>query len=395
MTLAVPDGWQVSTFASMAEIPKDGWDSCVGPDEALLRHSHLLALERSGVVAPANGFTPCHVVLHDQTGQIVAAAPAYLKTHGRGELGIDLGFAMAHARSVGPYYPKLQVEVPLIPFRGRRLLFHPQVPEAVAIPALLAALKTVASQRGASSVHIGYMTHHEAQLAGQAGFAGTETSTFVWRPADETSFDGFLARMNQRGRSEIRRQRRRVAEAGLRFRYFRGADLTPEMGAAFFNFYKENFDRHSTQVWLNADYFRQIFETMANWIELSVSYLDDQWVGAVFSFAASDKAYVQYWGQAGEVRFLHFEQVIYRGIERAYVTGLDYLDFGPTGSHKAERGLIAEAIYHATWFVNESFSEVAVAAYGQKTKIAIAERAAEILRLPFVNRLGDLPEHDV
>ncbi len=374
---------QASIHKCISDIAADEWDLCVGNHDPLLRHSHLLALERSGIAVPENGFTPCHVVLRDERGQIFAAAPAYLKTHSKGELGVDLGMPMAYARSVGPYYPKLQVEVPMMPFRGQRLLVNPQVSEIDAIPPLLFALKDAAAANGASCVQISYMTKREADLAHQCGYVSTETNTFVWRPAEDTSFDEFLARMGSRSRSEIRRHRRRVAEAGLRFVYLRKEALTLETASHFFELYKENFDRHGSQMWLNREYFFQVFETMSECVELCVSYEGDRLVAAVFTMVSEEKAYTQYWGQIANIRFLHFEQVIYRGMERAFVTGLNALDFGPTGAHKAERGLQPEAVYHAAWFKDPKFTDIVNAGFDQKTKSANLERLAEIERLPF------------
>ena len=378
-------GWKTTVCRSITEVSAAEWDICVGIDEPLVRHSHLKALEQSGIAAPENGFSPCHIIMRDASGQLVAAAPAYLKTHSKGELGVDLGLAFAHGRAVGAYYPKLQVEVPMMPFGGRRLLVHPDVEQRAAMMALLSCLKKIAADVGASSVQIGYMTELEANFAREAGYATTETNTFAWRPADETCFKGFLARMNAPARSELRRHRRRVAEAGLRFRYFRGAAVTRDKAVSFFELYKENFDRHKTPMWLNQNYFLQVFDTMKDYVELCVSGVGERWVGAVFSIVAPNKAYTQYWGQADNIRFLHFEQVMYRGMERAYVIGLDFLDFGPTGAHKAERGLKAEPVYHAAWFRDQSFAEVAVAGFQQKTKAALADRAAEHARLPFLN----------
>ena len=98
-------GWKTTVCRSTTEVSAAEWDICVGSDEPLVRHSHLQALEQSGIAAPENGFSPCHIIMRDASGQLVAAAPAYLKTHSKGELGVDLGLAFAHARAVGAYFP--------------------------------------------------------------------------------------------------------------------------------------------------------------------------------------------------------------------------------------------------------------------------------------------------
>lgn len=338
------EGWRVSVYQSIADIAQREWDLCAGSDEALLSHLHLQALEASGIVAPSNGYSPCHVVLRDSNLRMVAAAPTYRKMHSKGELGIDLGLSLAHARSVGPYYPKLQVEIPMMSFQGRRLLTHPDVDREQAISALLAALKNLAIESDASSLQLGYITPEEAVFASAAGFIVSSSNTYVWRIANETSFEGFLDSMISRRRSEILAERHSVAQKNLRFHLYRGDKISTDLAAPFFQLYQENFQRHRT----------------------------------------ASKSYAQYWGPSESVPFLHFEQAIYRTIERAYAKGLLALDFGPIGTHKAKRGLRAEAVQHAVWFTNESFDEVAVHAFAQKSRAAETERLIGLERLPFV-----------
>jgi uncharacterized protein len=375
--------WRVSVYQSIAEIAQHEWDICAGSDEALLSHRHLQALEASGIAARNNGFDPCHVVLRDSNHRMVAAAPTYRKMHSKGELGIDLGLSLAHTRSVGPYYPKLQVEIPMMSFQGRRLLTHPDVDREQAISALLAALKNLASESGASSLQLGYIAPEEAAFASAAGFIVSSSNTYVWRFANETSFEGFLNSMISRRRSEILAERRSVAGGNLSFHVYRGDTIRTDLVAPFFELYQENFQRHRTLPWLNKEYFFSVFESLPDNVELSVSMDGDRWIGAVMSFLTASKAYVQYWGQSESVPFLHFEQVIYRTIERAYENGLLVLDFGPLGTHKAKRGLRAEAVHHAVWFANQSFDEVAALAFTQKSRAAETERLVSLERLPF------------
>ena len=92
---------RAASHATMATIPAADWDGCAGGEDPLLWHRHLLALETTGVATAATGFVPRPVVLQDDHGRIVAAAPAWLKSHSTAELGVDLGLAMAHERLWG------------------------------------------------------------------------------------------------------------------------------------------------------------------------------------------------------------------------------------------------------------------------------------------------------
>jgi predicted N-acyltransferase len=376
--------WTVSVSSSISEVPAKEWDTCAGKDDPLVFHRHLLALETSGIAAPENGFSPCHIVLRDLNGKIIAVAPTYLKTHSRGELGVDLGLELAHKRAIGAYYPKLQVEVPMAPFAGDRLLVHPDADRSSAIRALSDALKTLADEKGASSVQISYMRQDRdiGDLAAQ-DYTKTETNYYLWQAEGDRTFEDFLVRMKSVNRSKIRWERQKIAARHLRFEYLSGESLDKDIVLSFFERYKDNFDRHKTDYWLNKRYFEEVFDEMAGSIDLLTSFDQDKLNGVNFSLFAGRSGYSLYWGQSNAVPFLHFEQTYYRGIERALERGLHRLDFGPTGAHKAERGLRAVPAYHALWFRNRDFREVCELSCQHKMEAADFERRSEVARLPF------------
>ena len=90
--------------------------------DPFLSHAFLSALEDSGSVGPGTGWTPAPILVEDDAAHLVAAAPAYLKSHSQGEYVFDHGWADAWERAGGQYYPKLQVAVPFTPVPGPRLL---------------------------------------------------------------------------------------------------------------------------------------------------------------------------------------------------------------------------------------------------------------------------------
>ena len=57
---------------------------------------------------------------------LVAAAPAYRKTHSWGEFVFDFSWAQAYERHGLRYYPKLLCAVPFSPINSARLLLRPQ-----------------------------------------------------------------------------------------------------------------------------------------------------------------------------------------------------------------------------------------------------------------------------
>ena len=90
-----------------------------------ISHAFLSALEESGSATKRTGWAGGHVLVEDEDGELLACAPAYLKSHSQGEYVFDHGWADAYARAGGEYYPKLQVSVPFTPVTGPRLLVRP------------------------------------------------------------------------------------------------------------------------------------------------------------------------------------------------------------------------------------------------------------------------------
>ncbi len=101
------------TVTCVSEIDPEAWDACAGTTNPFVRHSFLKTLEDSGSVGENTGWTPMHVVLETENGEIIGCAPTYVKSHSQGEYVFDHGWAEAFVRAGGSYYPKLQVAVPL------------------------------------------------------------------------------------------------------------------------------------------------------------------------------------------------------------------------------------------------------------------------------------------
>ena len=142
--------------------------SALGVDPAcpFVSHAFLEALERSGCVGARTGWAPAHVLVEDGAGTLLACAPAYLKTHSQGEYVFDFAWADAYERAGGRYYPKVQVSVPFTPATGPRLLVRPGERVEEARRTLVAGLKTLRAQAGASSVHLTFLPRADWERLG-------------------------------------------------------------------------------------------------------------------------------------------------------------------------------------------------------------------------------------
>jgi predicted N-acyltransferase len=169
----------------VAAIDPRAWDQLAGSDP-FLSHAFLSALEDSGSVGPGTGWSPTPIMIEDETGALLAATPAYLKTHSQGEYVFDHGWADAYERAGGQYYPKLQIAVPFTPVPGRRLLGHFS-------QQLLAAAEAVTVQNGLSSAHITFIDDAGAAECERRGWLIRHGIQYHWLNRGYTDFDDYLA----------------------------------------------------------------------------------------------------------------------------------------------------------------------------------------------------------
>src|SRR5262245_58449466 len=123
--------YELSTHASIREIGKAAWTALLGDAAPPFLHFEWLdALERTGCVAPERGWAPVHLGLR-RGGELVAAAPSYVKGNSEGEFVFDHSWARFCQAELGvDYFPKLIVAVPFTPATGPRLLVAPGEPRA-------------------------------------------------------------------------------------------------------------------------------------------------------------------------------------------------------------------------------------------------------------------------
>lgn len=375
--------WNAIFLTSIDDIPEEDWNSCASISDPYIRHQHLNALEKSGVISSETGFKPQHVAICDDSGSVIAVAPVYLKSHSHGELGVDLGLGMAHERAVGPYYPKLQIEVPFTPITGSRLLVKPGIDRIAACAELCSALKERAKEIGASSIQISYMSDEDKNFMGQFDFLLTEGNAYIWKSGGVKSFDEFLSKMKSSKRSKILSERRKAVANGLTFKTLSGEQINSKLAPVFFDLYKSTFERNETAPWLNVKYFELLFENMKEYLEVTLALQKEALVAVQLDMVTPKIRYAQHWGHTGNIPFLLFEMSIYQTIEHAIVANQKMINSGTTGLHKTERGFGIEPTHHALWFADSNFTDIAKIGLRRKQDAANFERKSEMARQPF------------
>jgi len=321
-----------------------------------ITHAFLKALEDSDSVGGQSGWTPTHVLVEDQQGRLLAAAPTYLKTHSMGEYVFDYGWADAYHRAGLEYYPKVQVSVPFTPATGRRLLVSPDGGEQ-ALQALILGLRSWRAKIDASSLHITFPTKSEWDALGRNGFLQRTGQQFHFINKAYGDFDGFLADLNSRKRKMIKRERKdALAENGIEIELLTGADITEAHWDAFFDFYQDTGSRKWGHPYLTREFFSAIGETMRDHVLLVMAKRRKRYIAGAINFIGKDALYGRNWGCIEEHPFLHFEVCYYQAIEYAITHGLARVEAGAQGEHKLARGYVAVPTYSAHDIADKRFA---------------------------------------
>lgn len=336
------------------------WDRLSGGDP-FLSHAFLSALEDSGSVGEGTGWTPVPVVIEHEH-EILAAAPAYLKSHSQGEYVFDHGWADAWQRAGGAYYPKLQVAVPFTPVPGPRLLGNrPQQ--------LLGALETITVQNGLSSAHITFIDKDGAAECERRGWLVRHGMQYHWLNRGYSSFDDFLGALSSRKRKDIRKERKAAAD-GLEIRELRGSEIGPAEWAAMWAFYQDTGARKWGRPYLTRAFFDLVADRMGDKLLLFLACRDGKPIAGALNVIGSDALYGRYWGATEQVPFLHFELCFYRAIDWAIANGLQRVEAGAQGEHKIARGY-EPVITRSAHFIPDPGFRAAVEEFVAREKHAV------------------------
>lgn len=366
--------YQLTLTAALGEVPAAEWDALLDSDDApLLAHGYLEALEHSGCVGGASGFTPAHLLLRDERGALCAAAPAYLKTHSEGEWVYDLPWAQWAEQLGGAYYPKLVLAVPYNPVSGRRVLTPPGLPaeeRAARVGALLRGARRLCGQLQVSSLHALFPRAEELPLLAAAGLLPRRQEQYHFHNRGYRSFDDFLAALRHNRRRTIKKERAALREAGITVRTHRGlqghvpggastvaADLR-DLEAGPFSLEElwqvqalyEGTSRRYTgdPPYLSRAHFQRCAEQLGDRVELVLARdRAGALLAGAFNLRGDTRLYGRHWGEATHIPGLHFEVCLYHGIERCIRLGMASFEPGHGGEQKLLRGFAPVYTYSA------------------------------------------------
>jgi predicted N-acyltransferase len=343
---------QIERLATLQAIDAAAWDA-LAADSPFLKYHFLRALERSGCVGEATTWQPCYVVARDERG-LVGALPLFIKYDSHGEFVFDWSWADAYERAGRNYYPKLVCAVPFTPATGRRLLLRDAGDTGTALR-LLDAARATAEEIRASSLHVLFPTEPERELLAGHDFLTRKGCQFHWANDGYRTFDDFLGRFSSEKRKKAKRERRRVAEAGIVFEHLRGDEPTPADWDAVFEFYSRTFWRRGREPYLNRSFFAAVAATMPENLLIVLARHGGAPIAAAICFRSETTLYGRYWGSAGDYHSLHFETCYYQGIDYCIREGLERFEPGTQGEHKVARGFVPRPTWSCHWLRDRSF----------------------------------------
>ena len=342
---------EVQVHTSVTELDASEWNALAGA-QPMLQHAFFLALEQGGCIGAATGWQPLYLALR-RDGRLAGVMPLYLKSHSRGEFVFDQGWAHAFARHGLDYYPKLLGAVPFTPVSGRRLLAHTADDRLLLARAAIA----MAQQRGLSSLHVNFAQEDDLAALRAAGCMLREGVQFHWSNHGYASLDDFLGCMTHDKRKKLRRESRRVQEAGIVFHHLRAADIGPAELDFFHHCYCMTYAQHGSAPYLSRSFFGHLHAAMPDTLLLIEASRDGVPLAAALNMLGDGVMYGRYWGATEFVSGLHFETCYTQSIAWCIAHGFSRFEGGAQGEHKLARGLLPTPTWSAHWIGDERFAE--------------------------------------
>ncbi|MDQ0080353.1 putative N-acyltransferase [Variovorax boronicumulans] len=350
----------IRVLSSPADVSPDAWNALLAAEaepSPFMRHEYLAALNDSRSATPESGWMLQFVTLW-QGEQLQAACPFYIKDHSYGEYVFDWAWANAYEQHGLAYYPKAVVAVPFTPVPGTRLLARDAQSRTLLVQGLVALCK----QEELSSLHLLFGADADIAACTEAGLMLRNTVQFHWTNAQYPDFDSFLASLSHDKRKKIRQERRKVADAGVSFRWSRGTDISKADWDFFYRCYERTYREHGNPPYLTRDFFRRMADTMPEaWLLFVAERNGKPMATSLIALSTQPDAplvaYGRYWGALERVDCLHFEACYYQPLAWCIEHGAQRFEGGAQGEHKMARALMPVKTTSAHWLAHPAFAD--------------------------------------
>jgi predicted N-acyltransferase len=346
---------QVAFHNSIDAFNQHEWDALVVDDNPFLKYVYHAALEHHNCVGEKFGWFPCHLAVRDN-GRLVGLSPLYIKSNSYGEFVFDHAWADAYQRNGLDYYPKLVSAAPYTPAYGERLLVASDTDIKQLRTLMISATVQLVKESGFSSMHWLFTTRKEGELLRSMGMHERLGVQFHWQNQGYEDFEHFLTQLTTKRRKNIRQERRKVRDAGIRFRVLNGSEVRDEEWWLFNQFYAKTFEERFSLATLNAGFFREVGCSMGEQVILVLAYDGETCIAGALLYRSPTVLYGRHWGAMQHYDSLHFETCYYQGIEYAIRHGLQRFEPGAQGEHKIWRGFLPARTRSYHWIGDKQLS---------------------------------------
>ncbi|HEY6482304.1 MAG TPA: GNAT family N-acetyltransferase [Steroidobacteraceae bacterium] len=361
---------------SIDELNPQQWNALLADRNPFLRHEFFAALEHCGCIGAASGWEPRYFTIEDARG-LAAAAPAFSKTHSYGEFVFDFAWAQAYARFGVRYYPKLTMTVPFTPATGPRLLTRPDTDRPALVTRLLADIESYARSHSLSSAHALFLDEPARAACERQGWLIRRDCQFHWTNHDYPSFAAYLETFTADKRKKTRRERRRVAEAGIVFETRMGPELGERTLDQIYAFHRDTFLRHGHEPYLTREFFSEAAHTLGDALMVKLAMRGATPVAAAIFFWSPEVLFGRYWGAAADYHSLHFEACYHQGIEFCIERRIARFEPGTQGEHKISRGFEPALTWSAHFIADRRF-RAAIEDYLEREGASVDAYAQEV-----------------
>lgn len=373
-------------LAGAQDLPEADWQGLDTGDDPFVSRAFLGAAEATDAAGEALGWRAMHLALRDEGDRLAGLLPLYLRHHSFGDFSHDWNWAPAWRQAGLEYYPKLVTGMPFTPSPGPRLLAregaHAAVGAAIG-PGLIGAALELVSEVGGSSWQCLFAREADLELLEAAGLLLRRGVQFHWLNRGYGDFADFLVGFNADKRKKLKRERRAVAEAGLRIEARHGDAIDAPLWAAIHRHYRDTFVRHGNHPAFSLAFFQRVAAALGPRMVVFVAWQGEAPVASAICYRDGTALYGRHWGTGIDCPGLHFELCYYSGIEYAIAHGLQRFEPGAQGEHKLSRGFEPVSTWSAFWIADARMRE-AVAGFLAREGEAVQDYQAEMARhLPY------------
>ena len=246
---------------------------------------------------------------------------------------------------------------------------------------LLTGLRALAKQTRANSTHVLLCLDEEARFLETHGFLRRATHQYHFRNPGYADYEAFLGALKSSARKQLRKERRRIEEQGIRIAVKRGSEMSDDEWSTVFSLYTHTSGRKWGRPYLTEEFFTGARIALGDQALVVFAYEKEQPIAMSLSFVRGRAVFGRYWGAFVERDSLHFELCYHQLIDYAITHGLRLAEAGAQGEHKLKRGFVPVLTHSAHLIAHAGLSEAiarAVHAENAHLEAALPELSSHV-----------------